>query len=170
MRSAEAAILAAALSVCGEARAERVVAGVGPEALIAAFAGAGLTTLEEATADPAAPSVLARRPDGLAVQATFLACANETACQGLALSAVLPARSVALARKVAAAVEARALGFDAWVQADPPAAVIDVYLAFDGGVSDQLLPATLKALDRTLDEAKALLLQQDPRAAELWRP
>jgi hypothetical protein len=165
-------VLGPALAICAlasSARADEVVDFVGLEDVLSAFARNGLKDFTDQTVDPQFPTIDAKRADGFTVTATFHACVPER-CLGLNLMTPMPARELRFARLIEGSIERSAPGFDAWVQESPspPVVIIETYLAYDGGVSNALLPSTVMQLMSVVDQTKRFMLSDDPRVVEVW--
>lgn len=149
------------------AHSQEIVTTVSVDEVISAFSAVGLMDVSDQTVDPDVPTIGAVRDDLFTVQATLHDCADGR-CSGLALTAPVPVREMLFATNIEGSIDAGAAGFDARVQNDPLVTIIETYLVYDGGVSEELLPATLSALNFVIDQAKQIMLQDDPGAAEAW--
>jgi hypothetical protein len=163
------ALLAAAIAIgpFAPARADAVVRSVSIEEVAATFVRFGLKDVRETSPDPRFGTVHGVRPDGFTVAGTLYGCGPE-GCVGLGLTSPMPTRAMQYARIIEGSIERNAVGFDAWVQEEGSIVVIETYLTFDGGVSDTLLPSTVNALMRVVDQTKDFMLKDDPGVREVW--
>jgi len=157
------------LVIVADAHAEKVVKSVSLPEVIEEFKQFDLEIGPGNGPDPRFPSVFGARADGFTITGVLYGCGQpDGGCVGLSLMTGMPTREEKYARIIEVSVERYAVGFDAWVQPGSAIVVLETYMAFDGGVSDRLLPSTLDAMLGMIDQTKNFMLKDDPRVHEVW--
>lgn len=141
----------------------------------AALVGGGLSEPEIVLADPEAPLLISRTPDGVTVEVRLIWCQTRNHCAGADLVAVIPATSRSLADRTVRKVEATYLGVGAETLEMSGgtgltyAVMLDTFVMYNMGVSRRLLPDMLANLLTVVADTRDAMVAADSDHAALWR-